>query len=389
MPLRTRLPLLIGLVGAFALAGVGTAAGATPDRSDPLVIAVEGPQSGAQSSNGRDQLRGAQLAARQANSRGGVLGRKVVVYAADDKGESRLARRVARRVISRGIPFVVGPFNSSVGLKNLSIYRSNRVLPVWNTSDDATQGAGATVQPMNSQIAPVEARHIIGTGAQSVAMLVDETANGAFTTGMADRLTGRLEAAGVAVTRIAYDPPDFNPDGSLQVPANFFPNLVNEALASSPDLVYISSYFPEGVKIAKALSAAGESPKCLMGLANVDNAFVSGTTLAEAQRCQFVGTPAAGQLPPARAYVQQYRRAFKTRPGVWGPFYYDSARTLFAAVERAGNVRYRSVGAALRRARNLRGATGPITIARNTGYRTNVPVFILRVNDKQRFVIAS
>jgi branched-chain amino acid transport system substrate-binding protein len=125
-----------------------------------------------------------------------------------------------------------------------------------------------------------------------------------------------------------------------------------------------------------------------MGLANVDNGFIAQTTLPEAQRCVFSGVPAAGQMPSARGFVQQYRRAFDKRPGVWGSFTYDSARVLFAAIERAGSTGFGAVSKALRATRGYRGATGPITIDRDTGYRTNAPVRILTVNAKHKFVIA-
>jgi ABC-type branched-subunit amino acid transport system substrate-binding protein len=84
----------------------------------------------------------------------------VALFPANDKGEAARAQAVARQVIARGIRFVIGPYNSSVGLANLSLYRRHRVLPLWMTSEDKTAGVGATVQPMNSQIAPVEARYV-------------------------------------------------------------------------------------------------------------------------------------------------------------------------------------------------------------------------------------
>jgi ABC-type branched-subunit amino acid transport system substrate-binding protein len=361
----------------FIAAAVGTAA--APSSPEPLVIAVEGPQSGGQASNGLDQLRGVQLAVRQVNAHGGVLDRPVRIVKADDLGSAARARPVARAVIAQGIGFVIGPYNSSVGLQNLSLYRQNRVLPVWMTSSDETKGAGATVQPMNSQIAPIEQRYLSALPARRVTMLVDDTPNGAFTEGMARRLRAALERVGTAVTWISVI------EGATSA---YYAGKVDEALATTPDLVYVSTYFPEGVQIAKALSAGGTQPPCLMGLANVDNGFVQQTTRAEAQRCVFSGVPAAGQMPSARGYVQQYRRAFDKRPGVWGSFTYDSARILFAAVERAGGTRFGAVLKALRATRNHRGATGPITIDGDTGYRTNVPVSILTVNAKDKFVIA-
>ena len=52
---------------------------------------------------------------------------------------------------------------------------------------------------------------------------------------------------------------------------------------TKPDLVYVSTYFPEDAKIAQVLAAAGSAPRCLMRLANVDDGFLAQTTLAQAQ----------------------------------------------------------------------------------------------------------
>ena len=160
-----------------------------------------GPQSGAQASNGADQLRGVRLAVKQLDASGSLWdGRKVVAFAANDKAEAGDAKAVALRVVAKGIHFVIGPYNSSVGLANLPLYRRKHVLPLWMTSIDSTAGFGATVQPMNTQISPIEAGYVESVGAKHVAMLVDETANGAFTKGMAKRLRAALRGHGDSVT---------------------------------------------------------------------------------------------------------------------------------------------------------------------------------------------
>ena len=380
MSIGVRLGWLAIAAGSLVIAWTAAGSGST----GPLVIAVEGPQSGPQAANGIDQLRGVRLAVNQLNARGGLWdGRKVTVFAADDKADAAKAKAVARQVIARGIRFVIGPYNSSVGIANLALYRRNHVLPLWMTSRDETAGVGATVQPMNTQIAPVEARYVRKVPARRVAMLVDDTPNGAFTKGMANRLRRALVRGGASVTWTsvleASDP------GAT---GRYYADRVAEALKSRPDLVYVSTYFPAGTQIAKALAASGTTPKCLMGLANVDNGFVAKTTLAEAQRCVFSGVPAATEMPSAKTYVRQYRAAFRKNPGVWGSFTYDSARILFAAINRAKSYDLAAVERTLRGTRGYRGATGTITIDRKTGYRTNVPVSILRVDNRKRFVIA-
>jgi branched-chain amino acid transport system substrate-binding protein len=379
-----RAPLLSLPTACLALAVMGTAASAPSRSAPPLLLAVEGPQSGDQAANGLDQLRGVGLAVRRLNAHGGLWdGRKVAVFAADDKGDAANAKAVAERVIAKGIHFVIGPYNSSVGIANLSLYRRRHVLPLWMTSRDETAGTGATVQPMNTQIAPIEEAYVKHIGATRVAMLVDDTPNGAFTEGMANRLRDALVRDGASVMRTSVR--ETNETG---LPSNYYSARVSQALATHPDLVYVSTYFPEGVEIAKALAAAGRSPRCLMGLANVDNGFLAKTTLDEAQRCVFSGVPAATEMPSASRYVRKYRTIFGRTPGVWGSFTYDSARILFAAINRAKSYAYGPVERALRRTRGYRGATGTITISPKTGYRADVPVSILRVDNRKRFVIA-
>jgi branched-chain amino acid transport system substrate-binding protein len=372
-------------VVAFALAGCVSAvvvAGGSSSTA-PLVIAVEGPQTGSQAPNGLDQLRGVRLAVSQLNKRGGLWdGRKVVVAPANDRGDAGRAQAVARGVIAKGIRFVIGPYNSSVGIANLRLYRRRNVLPLWMTSRDETAGAGATVQPMNTQIAPVEERYAKSVPARRVAMLVDDTPNGAFTKGMATRLRAALVRDGASVTWTSV-----RETTERGLPRTYYADRVEKALAGTPDLVYVSTYFPEGTQIAKALTAQGSTPRCLMGLANVDNGFVSKTTRAQAQRCVFSGVPAATEMPSARKYVRQYRGRYGGNPGVWGSFTYDSGWILFAAINRAKSYDFTAVERALRRTRGHRGATGTITIDPRTGYRTTVPVSILRVDARKRFVI--
>src|SRR5947208_5526199 len=90
----------------FALAsGLSLAIAAPNSRSSaPLVIAFEGPQSGAQAANGVDQLRGVRLAVKQLNARGGLWdGRKVAVFAANDKDRKSTRLNSSHQIISYAV----------------------------------------------------------------------------------------------------------------------------------------------------------------------------------------------------------------------------------------------------------------------------------------------
>src|SRR4026208_2327785 len=146
MMARQSLRWLLALAGCLSLVVVAAGSSSTA----PLLIAVEGPQSGAQAANGVDQLRGVRLAVKQLNARGGLSdGRKGAVFAANDNAHAATAKAAARQVIAKGIRFVIGPYNSSVGIENLPLYRRAKVLPLWMTSRDETAGRGADGQPVD------------------------------------------------------------------------------------------------------------------------------------------------------------------------------------------------------------------------------------------------
>jgi len=375
MPLRPA--VLVGLAGITAAAvsvfGATGVAGAPAGSVDPIVIAVEAPLTGSQSSNGKDMLRGVKLAVAQQNARGGVLGRPVQIVRIDDRADADYALPSVDKAVAAGAVAVIGPYNSSVGVINLGAYLEAGIVPMRMTSATATEGFGGTTQPMVSQTSPVEIPYLASIAKNRVVMLVDPSS---YTTTVANQTGKGLEKRGIDVVQIMLDPT-----------ASSYDDAVAEALALDPDVVYSSTYYPEGTKIAQALAAANTTAKCFMNLANVDNAFVSEVGVGIAQSCAYSGVPAAGQFPGAETYVAQYKAAFGKQPDVWGSFTYDSALVLFDAMARAGTTRFAELTAAVLATKGLKGATGTISINPDSGNRRQAPMFILTVNDAGDFVI--
>ena len=367
-----------GAVLAVSLIGVGVAATtavAPRAHHDAILVAVEAPMSGEGSQDGLDQLRGVELAARQVNAQGGVLGRRVKVVRADDQGDPDLALPTFRHVARMNADALIGPYNSSVAVINLRSYSKARIIPVQMASTDATSGIGINVQPKTRQIAPVEFDWIQRTWApRHVAILAGQST---FLAGQADRLQAALSGAGVAVTRIP-----------ITAGQDDYAAEVGQALASGADAVYVSTKIAEGVKIATLLAASASRPKCFLGFANQDPSVVEKAGIAVSQTCVFSGVPAPAVFPTAKAYVRDYRRAFGIEPATWGVFTYDSARLLFQGMRQAGTVNYAAVMKRLRRTVNFRGATGTITIDPVSGDRRKVAVAVLTVDDAGRFVLA-
>ncbi len=341
---------------------------------DPLKVAVEAPLSGSQASTGQDILRGARLAAEQINRTGGVNGRLIQLLPADDQADPALALPVANRAAARGAVAGIGPYNSSVGVLNLPRYEALGVVSLHLTSTNETDGEGVTIQPKNNQIAPTEIAYLESFKPQRVAMLVDPSD---YTAGMADRDQQALEADGVEVQRIAVV------EGLSDYSA-----VVSSALESSPDVLYVSTYFPEGAKIATDLLARQTGLPVLFGLANVDAGFVQAAGLEASQLGVFSGVPAAGQLPTAKDYTADYITRYNVQPDVWGTFAYDSLKLWARDVDRLNTAAYEPVLKALRQTQDYEGQTGTISIDSITGNRLKLPVYILEVNDQGVFEIA-
>jgi branched-chain amino acid transport system substrate-binding protein len=363
-------PVLIALIVA-----IGGCSSSNGQSGAVVKIALESPITGPQSSNGVDQLRGAQLAVQEANDDGEVLGRKVELIPADDKADPAVGQQVARRMVDAGVFAVIGPYNSAVGVKNLSTYLDAGVIPIHMTSNAATNGQGFTVQPKDYQVAPIEAKAIVDLyEARKVAIVYDPST---YTVGIAKQVRSGVEQAGATV--VAYE--EVRPDQDSYL------DVVKRIKSTGPDLFYASTYFPEGAVLAKEVQQVNLEAKCFMGLANQDPGFVTAAGIPAAQACVSSGVPSPELFRGATRYVTDYRARFGAEPGTWGSFTYDSAKLLFDAVRRAGSWDAAKVRQALSQTKGYMGITGSITIDPKTGNREDVPVVLLDVNDAGRYVI--
>ncbi|HEY1465407.1 MAG TPA: branched-chain amino acid ABC transporter substrate-binding protein [Acidimicrobiales bacterium] len=341
----------------------------------PGLIAVDAPLTGSQSSTGIDMWRGAQLAATQINASGGVDGVMIKLVQADDKATAATGVTVAKKMIAQRVFGVVGPFNSSVGVANLPIYKKAGLSIVRLTSAAATQGFGATTQPMDVQVAPVEATEITQVlHATRVAIIYDTST---YTSGIAKSLRGLL-------TKDGHAPVAFQ---SIKEGQTNFTKALTAAAAAKPDLVYIAAYGKEAGLLALGASQMNVPGTCFVDLAAQGPDFVAAATTPVAQKCLNSGVPSAQQFAGATEYVSNYISTFQAQPGTWGTFTYDSLEILAQAVRDAGSWNQAAVQSKLSHTTAFAGITGTITIRPKTGNRLNTPVVMLDIDSGGNYVI--
>ena len=365
----------LGVAVALFL-GLATApSGAAQAKPAPKagVIAVEGPMTGEQASTGIDMADGAQLAVDQINSAGGLNGVLLTVLKVNDNATAAGGLAAAKKVAAAHAFAVVGPFNSSVGVANLPLYKKAGLPIVRLTSSVKTEGFGVTTQPMDSQVAPVEIQEITKVlHAQHPAIIFDAST---YTSGIANQVKLGLAKAGDPVVA----------NVSVKTGQSSYNTAVKRVARSHPDLLYIAAYGTEAGQIAKEASAMGTG-RCFVDLAAQGPDFVTAAGLPAASACVSSGVPSAQQFTGAGGYVQAYQATFHSSPGTWGTFTYDSVEILAQAVKAAGWLQ-KPVITALDHTSGYTGITGPISIAASTGNRIQSTVVILDVNSAGSYVI--
>lgn len=103
------------LLAAAALAA-GLPLGALAQDKEPVKIALVTSKSGAFATMGADVANGIKFAVEEANAKGGVDGRKIVLAEGDDESTPDAGRRVAEKLSREGHNLIIGPITSSISL---------------------------------------------------------------------------------------------------------------------------------------------------------------------------------------------------------------------------------------------------------------------------------
>jgi branched-chain amino acid transport system substrate-binding protein len=361
--LNKKLALSLGV--ALLITSPAVAAHGAARASKPKVwrIGLEGPLTGSQSDIGIGMLEGAQLAAKQINAAGGVLGRQVQIVPIDDAADPTVGVAAAKAAIQAGLDGIVGPYNSGVGLQTLPLYIKDKLVPIRLTSSTSTEGYGVTLQPMNDQISPIAVQALTAWQKNtSVAVVYDNST--AYTQGADTSLVAGLQAAGVTVSaNIPIIPSATNDPAVIQA-------AVTQALATHPTGVYADLYYPEGALVADQMLAEGTGTNCLADYASASVGYVTDAGIPAVQNCPVLGVPAPSDFAGSAPFLAAFEAEFHSAPGLWSPYTYDSVNLLVQSAIKAHTFQQIPLARVLYATKNFVGWTGSATILSPSGNRT-------------------
>src|SRR2546426_11182943 len=93
-------------------------------------IGVAGPMTGQYATFGEQFFRGAEMAVADINSKGGVLGQKLVIEKGDDACDPKQAVAVANQMVNKEVAFLDGHFCSGSSIPASDVYNEEGVLQI-------------------------------------------------------------------------------------------------------------------------------------------------------------------------------------------------------------------------------------------------------------------
>lgn len=329
------------IVAAFTLFCILTAP-STGLAAPPLRLGVAGAHSGDLASYGIPSLRAAELAAKDANAKGGILGRKVELRAADDACKPELATNAATKLVSEGIKVVLGHICSGATKAALGIYRDARVIVMSPSATNPELTQSGEYPNFYRTIASDDAQARLEVDfavrvlkAKKIAVLHDK---GDYGKGLAEYARKFIEASGKA-TAVLYE--------GVTPGAVDYSAVVQKIKRSEADTVIFGGYHPEA-----ALLVAQMRKK------NMQTFFVSDDGVKDETFIKVAGRYAEGvyatgpkdvsKNPLAVAAIESHKKAYATEPGAFFLNAYAATQALLNAVQKAGSENYEAVGNALR-----------------------------------------
>jgi branched-chain amino acid transport system substrate-binding protein len=353
-------------LGVLASAGCE---GADPPAAEPVVrLGMLAPLTGPNAPSGLAMKQAAQMAVKEANAAGGVLGRQVELVVGDDACDPGTAVEHAAQLVAEDITVSVGGYCSSATVPSMRIFQAAGVpmiVPVSNSTDLLAPGYDGVFLLSGTVIA--EGRFAAGwigsRGAHRMALVHDGTSfpvTLSDATGMAAAAAGKVRVVGKL---------------ELTQGAPGYGRIADAVLAARADAVYFTGYYSEANQLIKDLRTRGFVGLIVLGDGAVDGPVLAGLNHLQVQDVYATALLVPEYLLDAAEWAGRYRAAYNMEPAPSTIEAYDAVMLAVDAIGRAGTVNRARVGAAIAASQGVELVSGPVSFAAD-GTRKN-PRFML------------
>jgi branched-chain amino acid transport system substrate-binding protein len=312
----------------LALAGLVVASVAAS--AQPIKIANIVELSGAGATSGTNFKNGVELAVKEINAAGGILGRKIETTTADTQSNPGVAKGLATKAVDDGVFAVFGPVFSGSILVSMAETRKAEI-PNFTGGEAAAitkQGNPYIFRTSFTQdtAMPKVARYIAnGLKAKTVALIY---VNNDFGKGGKDALIKALEPLGVKVaTDISTDQNQVD-----------FSAAVLKAKQANTDVIFCYTNEEESARLLRELRKQGVTKPIVGETVLTSQKVIELAGEAANGAVAHVGLSVDAPIPAMRAFRAKFEKEWKFTPDHNGIKGYTGVYIMKAAIEKAGKV---------------------------------------------------
>ncbi|MFQ5816061.1 MAG: ABC transporter substrate-binding protein [Candidatus Hydrothermarchaeaceae archaeon] len=328
------------MAGATVLAG-STLAGCLGRAQGPIEIGTVLSLTGDLGSYGVPIQRGAILAAKHINEKGGVLGREFKFIHEDDRTTPQGAVEAMQKLVNvNKVPAVVGALGSGNTKAIIPIAKENQVVLISPSSTDPTlthaddDGYFFRTAASDAFQGRVLVKVAMDMGYENVAHLY---INNPYGVGMNDVIKETLPSeGGELLTEVSYNPGQTS-----------YRSELTTLTASNPDALIFTGYPEYGAVILRQAKELGIEAQWILAEGLKDPLLVDqlGSDLVEGM----VGTaPLPPSTPKYEAFKSAFNSEFNADLGVYSDTCYDAVTVIALAIEKAGKAEGPAIKSVLR-----------------------------------------
>lgn len=344
--------------------------------ADEIRFGVVGSLTGERATFGNSTKNGVDLAIKQANAKGGVLGRQIRAIHLDDQGRPEEAKTATQRLITQDkVHVVIGEVASSASLAMAPVAQRSKVPMISPSSTNpAVTEVGdyifrvCFIDPFQGFVMAKFASENLKL--KKVAILRDVRND--YSVGLANVFTKEFTAMGGQIVA----------DESYSAGDTDYKATLTKIRGTNPEAIYIPGYYTEVGQIARQARELQINVPLMGGDGwDSDKLFEGGGKAVEGSYFSnhyHVDDPREA----IKSFVAAYRQDFNETPDALAALGYDAAMVAIEAIKKAGGTDPQKMRDAIDATENYAGVTGTITIDEQRNAQK--PSVVIQIKDGKR-----
>ena len=362
--MRKNIMVVLSLVLVLVLGLITSGCNNLIKNDKEIILGANYEMTGALAAVAKQTVNGINLAIKQTNEQGGVLGKQIKLIIADNKSEpSESANAITKLIKNDNVKLVFGSVASSNVLATVQIAHDSKIPLITATATNPSVTMEQNqVRPYVFRtcfIDPFQGEVMANFAAKSLqaknaVMYIDSSSD--YSKGLAKIFAEKFIANGGMI---------IGEESFLQKDQDFKSTLT-KIKAINPDVVFIPAYYEEVGKIIRQAREIGiksqligtdgwDDPKLIeiAGLSAVEGTFFSNHYSPQ------------DQDPKVVEFVKAYKAEYNQEPSALAVLGYDCALVVIDAIKRAGSDDPEKIRQALEETKKLQITTGLLSIDNN------------------------